>query len=239
MNNKHISQPHFKSPKSQLEHKTRHKNLYKTSPNWQQIYKKQCLSRLKEKRNESRSRLTERFRNIDLNDDSKDENKCFIDEVMTSVWNECSHYRQVVDTDITEFMEQIRQELLLEESKYWEELMEWRRKEELEWLVSNRESVVCFFCQKHPLVVNGLNDTQTQLLCSNCGFHFMAQSSFSLSHLQERVDSIATKHSLICMNGLKFNLINDCSNSGSNNIMVFCDVCRLNDLIFKNINHLT
>ena len=66
------------------------------------------------------------------------------------------------------------------ESLYWEELIEWRLKEEDEWLVANRESVVCFFCQKSSLQINCLNDLKTQIFCTKCGFNLIAQVSHPL-----------------------------------------------------------
>ncbi|CAG2108630.1 unnamed protein product [Medioppia subpectinata] len=169
----------FKSPKSGSQRKTSHIALYKTSPNWQHIYKKECVSRLNDRRKESRSRLIERFRNIDLNEtpinveemvDSEKHN--IVEQVMRSVWDQYTSQLPPIDpNDVSDFMEHIRQELLIEENQYWEEMLEWRKEEEVQWMVTNRDSVVCFFCQKNPLKMNALIDNKTELICNKCGFY--------------------------------------------------------------------
>ncbi|CAG2169665.1 unnamed protein product [Oppiella nova] len=225
--------PNVKSPKSCGQQKQSHKDMYKTSPNWQLIYKKECLTQLNDRRKESRSRLIERFRNIDLNETSvveelvTTEKTQIVEQVMQSVWSQYTSQLPIDSTDITDFMEQIRQELLIEESQYWEEMLEWRKEEEVQWMVQNRDSVVCFFCQKNPLDITTSNDNKSELVCSKCGFNLRTPFSLTLPYLQERVDHIIAQHSVLCGNtSLKFNLINDCSNNGYNNISVSCDWSR-------------
>ncbi|XP_054154938.1 uncharacterized protein LOC128953481 [Oppia nitens] len=144
-----------------------HKDLYKTSPNWQLMYKKQCLSQLNDRRMASRSRLVERFRNIDINDkltttaaadDNNDlklaeavanERQSMVDEVMRDVWQQFTRQSTAAEELLpsvvghqsldmmSDLMEQIRQELLIEEGNYWEDLLDRRDREHMEWLLAS------------------------------------------------------------------------------------------------------
>ncbi len=168
---------------------------------------KQCFSRLQHKRHETRSRLIEKFRNFNINETSSDEHflndsELMIESVMKSVWDQ---YNKAIiplinESEVNEFMEQIRQELIVEgfnciivwfnsiiififnwiEGQYWENLLESRKKEEIEWLLTNCDSVVCFFCKRSPIKLIALHD-KTQLICNNCGFDFTAQVSYDIN----------------------------------------------------------
>jgi len=224
-----------KSPKSQ----SRHKDMYKTSPNWQQLYRVQCLSRLQHNRHETRSRLIEKFRNFNINETSSDEHflndsELMIESVMKSVWDQYNKaiIPHINESEVNEFMEQIRQELIIEESQYWENLLESRKKEEIEWLLTNCDSVVCFFCKRSPIKLISFND-KTQLICNNCGFEFTAQCSITLGSLQKRIDDIISEHNSICINrDFDFNIIEKTFINSSNNISLSCSVCGKSQLIF-------
>lgn len=61
--------------------------------------------------------------------------------------------------------------------------------EEIEWLIKNQNSIVCFICKKNPLTLVTPTSSQTLSSCSmfndktilncSCGFQFVANVSLS------------------------------------------------------------
>lgn len=107
--------------------------------------------------------LRNRFRNIDSGY-SKD---LIIQEVMKNVWQEMDGPE--IDPDGVTFedlFQQLKQDLLNEEIKYWEEYNE----RMLEEMINNQDSITCMKCLRDILIINVYSQSYTLIQCqSNCG----------------------------------------------------------------------
>jgi len=152
----------------------------------------------------------------------------FIDDMIRRQSDHILDY-ETFDSDSQKFMDDIQLERLQDENiiHQLQEIME-MEETQLNWLIENQYSVVCFKCKRDSLSLIP-KDTQTQVICHGCNFNFSVNFPLTDQQFHDRVNFIIDQHSQGCCQMFNIEMIN----YPSTNIKFECKSCNFAQLIFS------
>ncbi|XP_051524107.1 RPA-interacting protein [Myxocyprinus asiaticus] len=214
----------------------RHRSMYKgTTPPWKETYRKRCVERLKN----SRSKLLEKFRQIE-DGTGGSKSSLLVQEVMEEEWSALQSSNQSLPSlwngngirdvytaqhefDELAAFEEIQQELIAQELLILEEYQNSMQYEEqyLNSVLEGMEQcggIICPICHANNLTVN------SHFTSCPCGLYVNTIGRNITSEvLQNLLERRVTEHMEDCLHNPTFSMA--FNTDGSPNLMISCKVC--------------
>lgn len=217
--------------------KKNHREMFKAkTPPWKETYRKRCLERLRQ----SREQLQCRFRGISSKEMEKDTNDNFIHDLMREELKMLQRSFQASPTidedqmetdkldfdidDVLSLFDDIQEELIKEEKRIMEEFEKYENSVKQEEKILCRaierlstDEVICPVCQKNQLLQN-----KGVIFCP-CGVRVNTeQDCITLSYVKTSLEEGVNQHSVTCEGEPVFSAVQD---YGSNNLLMSCKAC--------------
>ncbi|XP_066956699.1 RPA-interacting protein A-like isoform X2 [Macrobrachium rosenbergii] len=242
------------SPKNLLEKRMMHKKLYKNArgraPPWKEAYRQRCMERLRA----SRSQLVDRFRSAgELTVDSITKTK-MAQDIMEVEWTAMNNSNGLLNSKmwstsndvcmaegedqsaIFALMEEIQQELISEEERLLNEILNYDAAALAKQVASHQsEDVICPVCQVQVLKESAAGESNTfsnptlkttstagsSVLTCSCGLALQG-ANVTLSTVKSSLENTVSQHGQTCAGKMSFTPTTDTQGT---NVLSTCNMC--------------